>query len=426
MSTLVRSTSQCSGGSSLALSALSTPETAHRDLATPKRLLGDDLKREYASRRDTERSASSTITGKFDLSDFLAPLEARLSAHIESVEAMVERRCGALERQLADLASGASSGGREAGEDLKVSVQSLQDRMATQEVRCSDLLQQLQTCSGGHTACIAEIWRQVRADRQDGMSKFQNLSDALEIRLQALCEKVKGPLAESVEPPSTGDSAATNAPAGQLAALSQRGEAGPPAAPAGASGIVRWRSDGPAIRRSSSPSAELHPQQPQPQQPKQLLLRECSAEDPAGAGPLVGPYVQRFGGSAPSSPPIQQRVGRAPSPGAVSVAASASLGERPTSRPLQQPRAVAKSSVVPGQQSSLLGSRSVGTLDRSTANPASPLIGHRSIGQASALPQRQSVQRMYPGQELGRTLPQQPQHGFVAGPRPTAHPAVGP
>mmetsp|Transcript_46652 Transcript_46652/g.117327 ORF Transcript_46652/g.117327 Transcript_46652/m.117327 type:complete len:443 (+) Transcript_46652:121-1449(+) len=413
---MIKGSSQHSRGSSLALSALSTPETATRDARENSGIV--NLKAE-----DFERpvGGSSSMTATLDVSLLLAPLEARLSAQLSACEGAVEKRCNALERRLKELELASSCVGspnRSENTDgpvepgvhamqakLDSTKQWVEDTMQRHDDVIANLTKQLNVCHDRHASLqcnISEVWRQVKVDRQDSIQKYESLSNALDMRLRGLCEKISA-LAE-VPLPSLmkeqqfveGDAAAEN------------------------TGVVRWRSSpslGPVARR---PVGEM----PVDVQEDENDIGSVDP-DPALAGArLLGrvhcpmdeqevgtkPPVQRFS-SVPTSPLLQHRAAERPSrPSNGGQGATV----RPTSPQQTVPRSVLQSRVggpqhptasqqrAPGQMSPNIGSRSVTSLNQ----PWAPISGgavRQAPGPSPASVQRAPVQRMVSAQELGRT-----------------------
>jgi len=185
-------TSQCSGDSpdsSLAVSPLSTHRTNCESLAS--------------TGVDSTKPAMSTVFAKVDVSDLLAPLEARLFERLDSVEAMLERRCGALECRVGVLTAATAATSDAAGlqQQLKVlqaqmeaTMGTLQSYMEKESVRISNLTEGLKACGEKQASLqsnIDEVWRQLKADRQEILANYQNLSDTIEPRLRGILDKVE-------------------------------------------------------------------------------------------------------------------------------------------------------------------------------------------------------------------------------------------
>jgi len=174
-----------SGDSSLAVSPLSTHRTNCESLAS--------------TGADSTKPAMSTLFAKVDISDLLAPLEQRLFERLDALEAMVDRRCGALECRVGVLTAATSD---TAGfqQQLKVlqaqmeaTMGSLQSYMEKEGVRITNLAENLRTCGEKQAflqSNIDEVWRQLKADKKEMLANYQNLSDTLEPRLRGILEKV--------------------------------------------------------------------------------------------------------------------------------------------------------------------------------------------------------------------------------------------
>lgn len=205
-----RPTSACSRGSSLAVSALSTPETATREVDSPTWSKDDGAAGKPAMQGGEGDCLSSTVIAQLDISHFLAPLEARLVAHIDAMEATVERRCTALERQIGRLAGAACGDPAYLQQHLDslqaqmdMSREYLESHVTKHDELITTITKQVQACYDRHAnlQCnVSEVWRQVKVDRQDGLQKFQGLSDALETRLRGLCERVDSALSDAPAP----------------------------------------------------------------------------------------------------------------------------------------------------------------------------------------------------------------------------------
>lgn len=191
-----------SQSSSLALSALSTPLATERTQHDHECLMSPGGGEDYASTKpSTTRSAmdastsagtsSSMVMAKLDISDLFAPLEARLFARMDAIEAMVDRRCGALEREHRTASAIDDAGLQSVYSQMEGVKAALRTDMSKTEAIIADLYKQLQCCQETMQNNVGEIWRQLKADRQDGQAKYQNLSDALESGMQSLLEKVQ-------------------------------------------------------------------------------------------------------------------------------------------------------------------------------------------------------------------------------------------
>mmetsp|Transcript_72296 Transcript_72296/g.167537 ORF Transcript_72296/g.167537 Transcript_72296/m.167537 type:complete len:382 (-) Transcript_72296:194-1339(-) len=180
----------CGGNSqdsSLAVSPLSTHRTNCESLAS--------------TGADSTKPAVSALFAKVDISDLLAPLETRLFERLDAMEAMVERRCGALECRVGVLTAGvAATSDTATHQQIKVlqaqmeaTMGQLQSYMDKESARVTGLTEGLKAC-GEKQAClqsnIDEVWRQLKSDRQEILLTYQNLSDTIEPRLRGILEKV--------------------------------------------------------------------------------------------------------------------------------------------------------------------------------------------------------------------------------------------
>lgn len=158
-----------------------------------------------------EEDHSGSAFMKLDMSMLVAPLEARFSAHIDAIEAMVDRRCGALEQQITKLTDVAlpqgdvprldgaavdqatSSTMEKLKEQMSATQASLEQHIKRQSEVMDGMKQQVQVCHDRHGTLqsnLSEVWRQVKVHRQEDQQKFQHLSDALDKRLRNLCDRV--------------------------------------------------------------------------------------------------------------------------------------------------------------------------------------------------------------------------------------------
>lgn len=197
-----------SGNSSLCVSALSSPLATARTSIASTDDIGDD----------TVKSHQRTVMAKIDVSEMFAPLEHRLSARMDAIEAMVEHRCSALEAKvgvLAGTAAGEAAGFQEhlqvLQEQMEQTTASLQayllketsklselsegvrntiDKQCTLQSNIDDVWRQLKGDRQTLQTSIDDVWQQLKADRQESVAKYRKLSDTVELRLRSLLNKV--------------------------------------------------------------------------------------------------------------------------------------------------------------------------------------------------------------------------------------------
>lgn len=337
---LAEEVAQSSGDSrdsSLAVSPLSTHRTNCESLAS--------------TGADSAKPAMSTLFAKVDVSDLLAPLEARLFERLDSVEAMLERRCGAVECRVGVLTAAAAASSDTAGfqQQIKVlqaqmeaTMGSLQSYMEKESVRISNLTEGLRTCGDRQASLqssIDEVWRQLKADRQEVLTNYQNLSDTIEPRLRGILDKVDrrctdlgGLLTDDIAGKPAGKADAGGGPLLSPAAPLGRLLLSPP------TGYRQLGEDERQGRFSSAPSpthAAGTPAMPVPASP-QLQHRSIGPAQPSSPGlQAAGPSAaeaERLSRHA-SAPmlPMRMRSADAPSgtPGCATPSACGSMVARP-------------------------------------------------------------------------------------------------
>lgn len=134
---------------------------------------GDDGLTDASTRLNSHR----TVMAEIKVSDLFLPLEQRLQARIDALEGELQRRCGALEAKVSVLVDTAAGG--------------MQQRHAHSDV--GDLADKVCQCNDKQSALqgnIDELWRQLKADRRESLSKFCTLSDTIELHLQSLVQRV--------------------------------------------------------------------------------------------------------------------------------------------------------------------------------------------------------------------------------------------
>lgn len=177
---------------SLAISAFSTPETQTRDLREAEEKQG-------ARDKCRERSANSMVMAKFDVSEFFAPLEARMCAKIADIESKFDQRCTAIERQLGTRADATSPEAMTQALQAQLDevANSLKAHISKRDDVLTDLTQQKKELHDKHVSLqssIDDLWQQMKADRQDSFERLQGFSEALDMRLRRLYDKVEGAL----------------------------------------------------------------------------------------------------------------------------------------------------------------------------------------------------------------------------------------
>eukprot|EP00443_Scrippsiella_acuminata_P030379 CAMPEP_0115207252 /NCGR_PEP_ID=MMETSP0270-20121206/20622_1 /TAXON_ID=71861 /ORGANISM="Scrippsiella trochoidea, Strain CCMP3099" /LENGTH=381 /DNA_ID=CAMNT_0002620843 /DNA_START=60 /DNA_END=1205 /DNA_ORIENTATION=- len=356
--------SRCSSLVLSELSPLATQRTQNDptldDVPGPSSNLNTNRESAYSDEATTARSTSKVT---FDFSDFFAPLEKQLTTRLESIERMVEQRCGALEQQVAAMASGGSHGAgmvtgcAAAQSDLRPQIEEMKAKL---DAVVADLAQINQSCIDKQTVLqnnIGEVWRQLKADRMDSQSKYQSISDTLESRIHSLIGKgpalslaieeegedanlVEGAVAEGVvrarSTPSMGPGLLP-----QAAPLLTRASS-PQPAELGASAAVqkpkssRDRSPGAvaaSTRSHASATSPLQtaPRSPLPPQPRSVRGNANFTTPRSCAAPSAG--VGRVAAVAPSNIGSGNSSSRQPSP-SVSRSAGNTGVERRGSAPL--------------------------------------------------------------------------------------------
>jgi len=145
---------------------------------------------------------SSMVTAKLDVSDFLAPMEARIFARIDAVEAVVRHRCcrtPELQGTTRDYGEGAAAASlQEQLDELRRELADVRGHLDAANGKSKAWAQDVTELSWAsdqrHDALrhdINELWRQLRADRQQGQLKHQEMSDALASHVHSLSQKIK-------------------------------------------------------------------------------------------------------------------------------------------------------------------------------------------------------------------------------------------
>lgn len=166
-----------SAGSSLAISQLCSPLATARTMDTV--LGGGGSPDNFTDASTTRPNTHRTVMAKIEVSDLFMPLERRIQARVDALEADVYRRFGILEAKvgvLVDTAAG-SAGDAAAGRPLE------RERSYTTAEFPEELRQSLQ-------GNMDELWRQLKADRQESVNKFGVLADTMEFRLHSLWQQV--------------------------------------------------------------------------------------------------------------------------------------------------------------------------------------------------------------------------------------------
>lgn len=258
---------------SLAMSPLTTARTGcdHDPNTHRESIYSQDV-----STAPNSTSRSSLAMVKFDVSDFLAPLEARVYARIGAVESMVEHRCGALEQRLGQDQGQGQSDVAAAGDfqqqlddlrrqllDVKAQVDATNGKTKVWNTELNQLIKASDEKQATLKNDIDELWRQLKADRQQGHVKYQEVSDALEKHVGSLMQKIEqrpaaGTPMLAIEEEGDDFDPTLRAPSGQQAnEFVQRSRSTPSVGMAGIGG-----QHGPVAGRERSPTSGLAASRP--------------------------------------------------------------------------------------------------------------------------------------------------------------------